>query len=340
MLNKTEIETFKVELKKLPIEEFLELKEVPMQRDTEGRAKTTKVKKMLKTLRAPHLEISLVKLTKECIYYGKVYAENSIFIVNGNTRKFFWKNGLSNKIPSHVNASIYLVENMEEVRELYNMFDNPDSQEKNQQKVYGILTGLYNFYPTCQTIIRGALLTGLHFACYKLNPGKYNQPSINPQSLPFEIKEYIEEIKAFDKICTTPGNWDQALICSALMSMKRYGTTNPKLLECFDRIDGRKMDTTTSKQDGATHICVEWKSNEKFVSKGTSWSKPNGFSQTVPFALYWIEKYMKDIKQMQIGGGWETTSDNWFNEYHAFNTTLSNIVNETTEIEKEFLITS
>jgi hypothetical protein len=314
-----------IEMERLAIEEFFDMPAVPMQRDTEGRASKPKVKKMLKFLKAPHLEISLVRLTKDCVYYGKKYKKGWSGIVNGNTRKYYWLNNLTDKIPSYVNATIYSVENMEEVRDIYNMFDNPDSAEKNQEKAYGILSGLYSFEPTCSKIQKGEFLTGLHFACYKFNPAKYNQPNIKAEHLPFEVKEFIEEIKAFDEICLTPRNWDQALVCAAFMALKRYGLKNDRLLECFRRIDQRQMDTTVSEQDGATHISLEWKTNEKFESKGTSWSKPNGFGQTVPFALYWIEKFMNNKKQMQFGKGWETTADTWFNEYHKVNNNLSQI---------------
>jgi hypothetical protein len=320
-----------VKMEQMSIEDFLQLPEVPMQRNTEGRASKIKVKKMLRILKAPHLEVSLVKLVKDCVYYGKKYKKGWTAIVNGNTRKYYWVNNLTDKIPNNVNATIYFVENMEEVRDIYNMFDNPDSSERNQEKLYGILSGLYNFEPNCSKVIKGEFLTGLHYACYKLDPAKYNQPNIKSENLPFEVKEFIEEIKVFDKICLTPRNWDQALVCAALMSLKRYGLSNLKLMECFKRIDQRQMNTTVSEQDGATHICLEWKTDEKFPSKGTSWNRPNGFSDTVPFALYWIEKFMQDKKQMQFGRGWETTATTWFDEYHKMNNNLNKIFDLTEE---------
>jgi hypothetical protein len=221
---------------------------------------------------------------------------------------------------------------MEEVRDIYNMFDNPDQSEKNQEKLYGILSGLYNYEPVSSKILKGEFLTALHFACFKLNPAKYNQANIKSEDLPFEVKEYIEEIKAFDSICFTPKNWDQALVCSALMCLKRYGLNNPRLLELFDRIDKRKMDTTQAERDGGTHICFEWDTGEKFPVKGTSWSKAGGFSQAVPFVLYWVEKFMADKKQMQIGRFWETTADGWFTEYHTINSNLTKLLNSQSQI--------
>jgi len=324
-----------IRMERTPIEEFFNLPAVPMQRDTIGRASKPKVKRMLRILKAPHLEVSLIELTKDCFYYGKKYKKGFRAIVNGNTRKHYWVNSLTNAVPTHVNSTIYYCDNMEEVRDIYNMFDNPDQSEKNQEKLYGILSGLYNYEPVSSKILKGEFLTALHFACYKLDPSKYSQANIKSEDLPFEVKEYIEEIKAFDSICFTPKNWDQALVCSALMCLKKYGLNNARLLELFDRIDKRKMDTTQAERDGATHICFEWDTGERFPVKGTSWYKPGGFSQAIPYILYWVEKFMADKKQMQIGKGWENMANNWFTEYHTINSNLTKLLNSQSQIIEE-----
>ena len=113
----------------LTIEEFLDLPPVPMQRNTEERAKQSKVKKMLRTLKPTHLEVAIVELKKDCKYYDTVYKKGTKYIANGNTRKLFWLNNLSDAIPANVNATVYQVNDMEEVRDIYNMYDNPDTSE-------------------------------------------------------------------------------------------------------------------------------------------------------------------------------------------------------------------
>jgi hypothetical protein len=305
-----------VTVEKLTIDDFFEYPAVPMQRNTEGRSKTTAVKKMLKNLKPPHLEVALVELINDCKYYGQKYKKGNRFIVNGNTRKLFWMNNLTDMIPSTVNATIYKVADMEEVREIYNMYDNPSTSEKNQQKVYGIITGLYGYEPKSTKVMKGEIITGLNYASYKLLPSKWNQTTTKAEELPFQIKEFIEEIKTFDEICLNPGRWDQALVCAALMLLKKYGCNNSKARDCLHRIDQRKMDTNPSDYDGVTHICLEWMHPRKFPSKGTSWINSGGFCDTVPFALYWMEKFIKDEPLKQLGGNWQKTADNWFDEYH------------------------
>lgn len=313
--------------KEMDIEDFLKLPAVPMQRFTAGRAKTTKVKKMLSGhVQSVHLDVALVELTQDCDYYGEFYPKDYVAVVNGNTRAYFWKNNLSKSIPKIVHTTIYKVKDMEEVRVLYNMFDSPDSTEIKKEKLYGILSGMFDFQPTCSKLIKGEFLTALNISCHFLHPKTYNQPSSSVDQLPFQVKEYIEEIKAFDSICKTPKNWDQALIASAFMALKVYGKDNLRLLECFDRIDRRAMDTTVLERDGATHISYEWQTNSRFTMKGTNWDKPGGLKTTVPFCLYWISRFEEGKKLSQLGYNWNDTAKEWFEGYHKTNNSLNNLL--------------
>jgi hypothetical protein len=316
-----------IEKKTMDIDDFLKLPPVPMQRFTEGRAKTAKVKKMLSGPVLPvHLDVALVELVQDCVYYGETYKKGYIAVVNGNTRAYYWKNGLSKTIPKIVHTTSYKVMNMDEVRQIYNTFDSPDSTEIKKEKLYGILSGMFDFQPKCSKLIKGEFLSALNISCHFLNSKSYNQPSATVDQLPFQVKEYIEEIKAFDGICKTPKNWDQALVSSALMALKLYGKDNKKLLDCFDRIDRRAMDTTVLERDGATHISSEWQTNNKFPNKGTNWDKSGGLKETVSFSLYWISKFMEDKKLSQLGYNWHDTAEKWFEEYNKMNNSLNQIL--------------
>jgi hypothetical protein len=329
-----------IEIVRMSIDEFFKLGPVPMQRDTSGRASKGKVKKMLRVLKAPHLEISLVELKKDCRYHDKMYKKGDRLVVNGNTRMHYWINKLSDKIPAFVNCTIYQVNDMEEVREIYNMFDNPDQSERNQEKLYGILSGLFKYEPISTKVHKGEFVSALHYACNKFCPSEFGQFENVTAKLPYMVTEYIEEIKIFDSICLTPKNWDQALICSALMAIKKYGA-NSRLLDLLDRIDRRAVDTITSVRDGATHISVEWDKPKIFKErKSTSWTKPHGFFHTVPFVLYWMERHMSNKTQMQLGARWETTADTWFDPYHKTNNKLSALLNSPSvlSVEEHFQI--
>jgi hypothetical protein len=318
-----------IEVVTIPTNTFLEFEPVPMQRDTQGRASTPKVKRMLKTLKPTHLEVAIVELLQSEKYYGRIYEKGWKGIVNGNTRAYYWKNCLSDKIPPHVFATVYKCKSMEEVREIYNQYDNPDSMEKTQQKVYGILSKLLSFEPTCEKIKKGEILTGLNYACYKLNPKFWNQANILAKDLPFQLETYIEEIKIFDKICNNRARWDQALICASLMSLKKYKNNSDELnilINGLKRIDERSYDTTGSEYDGITHICIEWFTSDKlFPTKGTSWSKAGGFCDTVPFALYWIQNYMQGKRLKQSGFNWRTVADKWYCDHNTQSINLNKL---------------
>lgn len=312
-------------VEKIDIKTFLEYPPVPMQRDTLARVNLKKTKKMLGKLHSAHIDVGVIELTSNCEYYGKEYHKGDRFIVNGNTRAYYWNNGLTDKIPSFVFASIYKLKDMEEVRGVYNTYDSPDATEKNQEKFYGILNGLYGYEAKSSKVLKGEILTSLQYASFCLDEVKYPLVGSKVDKMPFQVKEFFEEIKKFDEICKTPKHWDQALTCAALMLLKTEGE-NPKAIEFLQNIDQRSMDTTKAERDGASHVSYEWAASEKFKVKRAAFSKDGGLQETVPFILYWADKYIKDKKQIQCGAGWDKTASTWFNEYKSINNGLSQLL--------------
>lgn len=307
----------KIERKTMPYEEFVQIPPVPFQRFTEGRAEQSKVKKALSVLRAEHLEVSLSELTEDNHYNNEFYPAGSIFISNGNTRKHFWLNGLSNQIPKDVYVSIYKFKTMDEMRENYNTFDSMNAVERKAEKLYGILARIHQFVPKCEKLVKGQFLSGLNLACFYYDRDEYNQPTVTEDSLPGEVALYIEELKALDSIIKTPKNWDQALICASLMALKNHGTKNVELLKCLDAIDRRAINTTQLLRDGATHICLEWSRgliNQRWKTKGTGWDTEGGLKQCTAFALYWMEQYIEGKMLQQVGYNWEKLPETYFDK--------------------------
>lgn len=313
--------------KTLSVEEFYLIPPVPFQRFTEGRAETAKVKKALGKLRPEHVNIELAELVKDCMYNNEMYKAGSTFIINGNTRKHFWQNGLSDRIPKDVHATVYKFETLDAMRDSYDTFDSMSAVERNQEKLYGILVRVHHFSPQCEKLVKGQFISGLNLACFYYDRTSFNQPSVTPEILPSEVALYIEEIKALDTVIKQAGSWDQALITAALMALKVHGTTNPTLLSCFDMIDRRAMNTTQALKDGATHISCEWAMPQKWKNKSTVWDKEGGLKQCTAFALYWINCYMEDKKLKQPGYNWEQTADTYFDAYHASMSNLNMLQN-------------
>jgi len=334
----------KVKFEQLSIETFLELSEVPMQRDTEGRAVKQPTIKMLKKLLAVHLEVAIVELTKDCTYFGILYKKGCRFIVNGNTRAYFWLNKLTDNIPEKVNATVYYVENMEEIRAIYNTYDSPTAVENTQAKFYGILSGVYGYQPTSSKLKKGTILTGLYCACNLKDSQAFLDGKPKEEVLPILIREYFEELKMFDKICTVYGNFDSALSCAALMILKKYKDRPrelPKAIEFLERVGKRHTDTTQAERDGVTHVSVEWTIDPKkamFKNRRAATGGMGGMQETVPFVLYWAEKYIAGKKQSKLGNGWDKIHLTWFDEYNAMNNSLAKALSIDKIMELEDLV--
>lgn len=316
----------------MSIDDFINLDPVPMQRFTEDRANRTTVKRMLSNFSWEQLEVAVAELRCDSEYLGTVYKAGWVGVVNGNTRKHYWKNKLSNMIPSQVRVTRYYFDSMEEVRKCYDTFDSMDATEKKQEKMYGILVRSFHYTPKSTKIEKGQIISALNIANHFYDPMRFNQSTLKAEDMTEQIIRYLDEIKAFDSICSNEKNWDQALVAAALMSLKKYGIKNIRLIEGLKRIDTRSriMNDSGNRYDGITHINEEWKNHEKLKNKTTSWEKDGGMKVCVSFALYWITKWMEDEKLSQLGFNWASTAKTFFPTYTALNNFLQ-IANNTSD---------
>ena len=293
-------------------DDFSELDEVFCQRNTEGRL--SKAQKHLAKLMPEHVVVFVAKLTKPDTVFGKRYKAGKLWRIDSNTRALNWKKGGSDAIPEKVFVIEYSFDNCDRIRESYNTFDSPDSVERNQEKIYGILSGIYNYSPKSDKLIKGAILTGLNRASAFMFPDEWNQPNIKQEYLTGQIGAFLEEIKALDDIITVSAHWDQALICLALMSFKKYGCYNDDLIAGLKDIDQRACNTKGKDWDGITHIVWEWVNGKMFPDKTTLWNNANGLNRTVSYACYWMDKYMKNELGHKTGNNWEKVAAKWKDE--------------------------
>jgi hypothetical protein len=320
MLNQVDL-NYKIAKLVMPYAELIKIARSPYQRDEKARAGTPKVDKSLSVLRPEHLEIAIAELTEDAYDEDdNFYPKGKRFINNGNTRVFYWENGRSDCVPKTVNATIYYCKDMTEVRQNYNTFDSPNAVEANAEKIAGIIRGTFNFTANSAKVKKGNIFTALSMACHFYDSIIFTKKTAKPDNVIGMIGIFIEEIKAFDKICVHPENWDQPLICAALMTLKKYGVKDKKVNECLINIDRDCKNTSpmNGQWDGVTNIREEWvKGGKMFSHKYTNWDVPQGSQNcglkwTVSFALYWIEKYLRDETGYKVGRGWEKTGDNFF----------------------------
>ena len=196
---------------------------------------------------------------------------------------------------------------MERIKQSYDTFDSTDATEKNQEKVYGILQGVFGFTPKSTKIIKGQILSALNKACNFYYPNiwkTYGEINIKEDGLSGQIGAFIDEIKHLDPYIKNPSNWDQALVCSGLMAIKRYGTNCDEINEALFQIDERTYDNRSSTKGGLDHICYEWDTKKIFPEKVTSWDKECGLDNCVSYTLYWIDKHLNKEKQKKLGNNW------------------------------------
>ena len=318
-----------ISIEEMFYEDFIRLLEVPMQRNTEERLKTAK---HLKVLRPEHCIVHLVRLTKDCTVKGKFYPKGTLMRVDSNTRAMTWEEGKSDAIPEKVIAIIYALENMDAVKECYNCFDSAEATEKNQQKLYGVVTGMYNYQPKSRRMTQCNILSGLNKACHFMYPDRWNQSSVKSQNLEGMIGPWFADgtIQALDEIMaeTNPKGWNQPFIAAALMSLKYHGPNNEKLRSAWKDIIEERGNFKDDTKDGVSHIIYEWMKGKFFkdvsICKDTKWENMN---RTVSYLLYWIDKHMDDEKLQKVGVGWDKVAEEYkdreVTNYQALNNAFS-----------------
>ena len=284
----------------MPYDEFAKLPEVFCQRNTEGRL--SRAQKHLSTLIPEHCVVFVAKLTQPGEVYGKTYPANYRWRIDSNTRALNWERAGSDAIPKDVFVIEYSFEDPDRIRKSYNTFDSPDSVERNQEKLFGIISGMYCYNPQSPKLIRGQIISGLNKACHFYFPETYNQLNVKASELPGQVGVFLEEIKTLDTVMKDASSWDQALVCAGLMALKKYGCDNDKLKEALQDINDKAANTKGKDWDGISHIVDEWKTNRIFPTKLTRWESLN---RTVSYCCYWIDKYMKDETGSKLGKGWD-----------------------------------
>ena len=308
----------------MPIGEFLQLEEVFCQRDTEARLK--KARKYLDICIPEHVNVAVAKLTKKSTLNGKTYKAGTLFRIDSNTRAMNWSEGNSDHIPKEVHVTEYSFDNLDRIRESYNTFDSADATEKNQEKLVGIIHGIYQYEPKSQKLKRGQVLTALKHAAAFYYPDFHDAINVQARDLPGLVGAYITELKHLDNYMTKKDHWDQSLIASALMGIKRYGTANEKFNEFLIGLNEREQDTRSvhkKRYDGLTHICKEWDNPTYFKRVGTT--LPD-MQEQVSFILYFMNAYMDDRRLVKRDESWKTFWSKW-KEFPTHQDLFSNNLN-------------
>ena len=161
------------------------------QRNTEGRL--SKAQKHLSTLIPEHCVVFVAKLTESGEVYGKKYPAGHRWRIDSNTRALNWERAGSDAIPKDLFVIEYSFDIPGRIRQSYNTFDSPDSVERNQEKIYGILSGMYCYSPQSSKLTKGQIISALNKASHFYYPDTWNQVNVKAAELPGQVGAFLEE---------------------------------------------------------------------------------------------------------------------------------------------------
>lgn len=230
----------------MPIHEFLALPAFPGHRDSESRAKSAR---HLHAYVPEHVDVALGE-------YLDGAGEVRLVRITGNTRAFVWAQGLSDKVPSHVRASVFSYTSEAEVREAGLRFDSPEASWKARDYAFRAagLTFADTWRPRSAEGKSSRLFTAIrHVSAYE--SGHY-EPERGSHAAEQIMPLWAEEIKALDRLCETPlavpnGNFTTG-IQAAVLLLLRYEEGD--LVESFVRMS--RADEGTKNEQGMDGVML------------------------------------------------------------------------------------
>lgn len=286
MTNKTTVDlTDGIDTIKIGFREFEQVIQCPVQRNHDKRAKEKKTRDKLAILQPQHCCVAVAILTQDSYdpTSGVTYIANSMFLIDGHTRRKFWQLGYSDRIPEYVLATRFYVDSVRELRELYYTFDNSSNTEKPADLAYGACR-LLNLQLTNHRLYDVSAFT---WAAHYYNKNLFEKTTgydghglINIYSLFRSEVEFLDSFK-----WNTPYRIHGCLRTAALLFLKKYNDDAAKTIvkRVFtDDFDGRDVE---GRYDGVTHL-IQWlkKPDEEWAQSFTT------IPVFVEKFLYWLNQ--------------------------------------------------
>lgn len=109
----------------MTLKQWIAVPDAPIQRNTERHAKSPKSRKNLGTLKSAHMTVIMAQLP-----------DGSCYKVDGHTRTYMWVNGLTNEIPTTLDVIVHMVDDIEDVLDLYNSYDDSGQVKQAADQLY------------------------------------------------------------------------------------------------------------------------------------------------------------------------------------------------------------
>lgn len=235
--------------RKMLAEDWIKVKDNPIQRDTEKHA--AKAKHLL----TPHPTHSFV--------FAAELPNGKLIKLDGHTRALMWRRK-DVAAPMQVTVGIIQVKDMDEVESLYKDFDSRDALETMRDKVYGAFSK-HNFEPQSGLIQTGSLTSALRIAQGVLDggtvtrgagAGKSNASSaggkLAKQDVYGMVDEWSYELHALDGFGLQQGRISSGVIAAFLLSYRRHGH---KLTPFWQGVFANQGSKTGGQMDAIQAVC-------------------------------------------------------------------------------------
>lgn len=300
----------------ISVADFLEVAPAPIQRNSERRV--AKMKPIFDEAYAAKQSASLTEVVLGIIAQDfddvdpetnaviASYTAGQVFILDGNTRRFYWKlNPERAKELQSLTAKIHFLTSMEDMKFAYYPYNSKDSVEKAGEILQG-LARRYNWQPRQPMFQNGGYKTAIDWA------------SFDDGDIHKRFNDQFEELKMLDSIPKSgPTITQPAMKClksqpiiAALLIALKANKNNINLYEFIERLSNITEDDCKQAiaNDTVTPyevIAIEWKGWSTLRGNNTQSTWLNGLAGTTKFAsrepqldflLYWIAEFIKNPK--------------------------------------------
>lgn len=296
MTNKPTVDlTDKICTLKIRFKDFEQITQCPVQRNHDKRAKEKKTREKLCVLQPQHCLISVAVLKNNSYdpTSGVTYPENTMFLIDGHTRRKFWQLGYSDKIPESVIATQFFVESVQELRELYYTFDNASNTEKPTDLAYGACRLLSLQLNNHKLYEVSAFTWAAHFYNSKLFT---KSTSYDGHGLINIYTLFTNEVKFLDSFkWNAPYKIHGCLRTAALLFLKKYNNDVSRLIVKRAFTDDFLGRDETGRYDGVTNL-IQW-----LKKPDEDWAQSFATIPTlVEKFLYWLNQaYLEETEKKE-----------------------------------------
>lgn len=109
----------------MTLKQWLAIPDAPVQRNTEKRVREFKVRRRLGTLISAHTNVVMAQLP-----------DGSCYKADAHTRTYMWVNGMTDQVPEKLDVTVYQVDDIDGVLDLYYSLDDSDQAKTASDQLY------------------------------------------------------------------------------------------------------------------------------------------------------------------------------------------------------------